>query len=68
MVVGNKIDLKYREVTTEEGQDFARKHHTLYVESSAKTADGIKCCFDELVRKVCQLICFSVIIRDLICL
>lgn len=54
MVVGNKIDLPNREVSTEEGLQFARRHQTLYIESSAKTADGVKCCFEELVRKVCK--------------
>lgn len=53
MLVGNKIDLAEREVTTEEGLDFARRNKMLYIESSAKTADGIQCCFEELVRKVC---------------
>ncbi|XP_051171648.1 ras-related protein Rab-18-B-like [Leptopilina boulardi] len=54
MVVGNKIDLPDRQVTKEEGIQFARRHKTLYIESSAKTADGIKCCFEELVRKIIQ--------------
>ncbi|XP_034952609.1 ras-related protein Rab-18-B-like [Chelonus insularis] len=54
MVVGNKIDLPNREVTTEEGLSFARRHQTLYIESSAKTADGVKCCFEELVQKIIQ--------------
>lgn len=52
MIVGNKIDLPNREVSTEEGLQFARRHQTLYIESSAKTADGVKCCFEELVQKV----------------
>ena len=56
MVVGNKIDLNDRQVTTEEGLQFARRHQTLYIESSAKTADGIRCCFEELVQKVILLI------------
>ncbi|XP_012271051.1 ras-related protein Rab-18-B [Orussus abietinus] len=54
MIVGNKIDLPNREVTTAEGLQFARKHQTLYIESSAKTADGIQCCFEELVQKIIQ--------------
>ncbi|CAB0036466.1 unnamed protein product [Trichogramma brassicae] len=54
MVVGNKIDLPNRQVTTEEGLQFARRHQTLYIESSAKTADGIMCCFEELVQKIIQ--------------
>lgn len=54
MVVGNKIDLPNREVSMEEGLEFARRHQTLYIESSAKTADGVKCCFEELVQKIIQ--------------
>ncbi|XP_057318116.1 ras-related protein Rab-18 [Microplitis mediator] len=54
MVVGNKIDLPDRQVTTEDGLKFARRHQTLYIESSAKTADGVKCCFEELVQKILQ--------------
>ncbi|XP_074111538.1 ras-related protein Rab-18-B [Cotesia typhae] len=54
MVVGNKIDLPDRQVSTEEGLNFARRHQTLYIESSAKTADGVKCCFEELVQKILQ--------------
>ncbi|XP_066591190.1 ras-related protein Rab-18-B-like isoform X2 [Prorops nasuta] len=54
MVVGNKIDLPNREVSTEQGLEFARRHQTLYIESSAKTADGVKCCFEELVQKILQ--------------
>lgn len=59
MVVGNKIDLANREVSTEEALQFARRHKTLYIESSAKTADGIKCCFEELVQKVDGLLFFK---------
>jgi len=54
MIVGNKIDLADREVSTEEALQFARRHQTLYIESSAKTADGVKCCFEELVQKILQ--------------
>lgn len=54
MVVGNKVDLPNREVSTEEGLQFARRHQTLYIESSAKTADGIRCSFEELVQKIIQ--------------
>ncbi|XP_015509547.2 ras-related protein Rab-18-B [Neodiprion pinetum] len=54
MVVGNKNDLPNREVSMEEGLEFARRHQTLYIESSAKTADGVRCCFEELVEKIIQ--------------
>jgi len=41
-LVGNKIDLKeQREVSTEEGQEFADKHNMLFFETSAKTGNGV---------------------------
>jgi len=32
--------------------EFARRHKTLFIESSAKTSDGVQCAFEELVQKV----------------
>jgi Ras-related protein Rab-18 len=54
MIVGNKVDLPDREVSREEGIAFARQHSTLFVESSAKTAVGVRETFEELVRKILQ--------------
>ena len=54
MVVGNKVDVKDREVTREEGISFARKLSTLFVECSAKTATGVAQTFEELTRKILQ--------------
>ena len=41
-----------REVSKEEGLKFARKHHMLCIEASAKTKEGVQCAFEELVEKV----------------
>ncbi|KAG5457947.1 MAG: ras-related protein rab-18-like protein, partial [Olpidium bornovanus] len=53
MVVGNKIDQESdRQVSRQEGVDFARKLQTLFIESSAKTRVGVKQTFEELVQKI----------------
>ncbi|KAI8420640.1 hypothetical protein MSG28_007884 [Choristoneura fumiferana] len=53
LVVGNKID-KPRQVTREAGQEFAQKHRMLFIESSAKTQEGISLAFEELVQKIIE--------------
>ncbi|XP_047517937.1 ras-related protein Rab-18 [Pieris napi] len=53
LVVGNKID-KDRVVTREAGQAFAQKHRMLFIESSAKTQEGINLAFEELVQKIIE--------------
>lgn len=39
-------------MSKEEGLKFARKHHMLFIEASAKTKEGVQCAFEELVEKV----------------
>ncbi|QDZ26010.1 small rab-related GTPase [Chloropicon primus] len=54
MVVGNKVDLQDRQVTKEEGKNFARQHGCLFIETSAKENIKIAQCFEELVRKMLE--------------
>lgn len=53
LVVGNKID-KDRAVPREHGQAFAQKHRMLFIESSAKTQEGIHLAFEELTQKIIE--------------
>ena len=43
-----------REVTKEEGHDFARRHGCLYVETSAKQNVAVSQAFEELVLKILE--------------
>ena len=52
LLVGNKIDLESREVSTAEGEAYARAKGMVFIETSAKTTVGIRQTFDELVQKV----------------
>ncbi|KAI6203697.1 Ras domain containing protein [Aphelenchoides besseyi] len=56
ILVGNKIDAPNREVTFEEGMQFARRHKMLFIEASAKTREGVQVAFEELIEKVFFLI------------
>lgn len=56
MIVGNKIDDPKREVSRDDGFRFAKKHRTMFVETSAKTSEGVRSAFEEVVRKVCFLV------------
>ena len=39
-------------MSRDEGLQFARKYHMLFIEASAKTKEGVQCAFEELVEKV----------------
>lgn len=54
IVVGNKIDKENRKVTRDEGLQFAKRHATLFIESSAQTREGVQYAFEELVQKILQ--------------
>lgn len=54
MIVGNKVDQTNREVSRDEGIRFAKKHRTLFLETSAKTNECVKEAFDEVVRKILE--------------
>ncbi|XP_009553739.2 ras-related protein Rab-18-B [Cuculus canorus] len=54
MLVGNKTDKPDREVERKEGLQFARKRSLLFMETSAKTQDGVQLAFEELVVKILQ--------------
>ena len=41
-------------VSKDEGIKLARKHQMMFIESSAKTREGVQCAFEELVEKVIQ--------------
>ena len=53
LLVGNKVDKEQeRQVTREEGQNFAREHQMIFIETSAKTKVGVQQAFEEIVQKI----------------
>ncbi|XP_029768111.1 ras-related protein Rab-18-like isoform X3 [Terrapene carolina triunguis] len=57
VVDGNPVQLAIwpdREINKREGLQFARKHSMLFIETSAKTRDGVQCAFEEVVIKILQ--------------
>ncbi|TFK51600.1 ras-domain-containing protein [Heliocybe sulcata] len=53
ILVGNKVDKEFsRQVSTTEGQQFAQRMNSLFVEASAKTSVGVKEAFEEVVSKI----------------
>ena len=53
LLVGNKID-RGAVVTRAEAEDWARRHGTIFVESSAKSAVGVAQAFAEIVDKILE--------------
>ncbi|KAJ2912358.1 hypothetical protein MD484_g8061, partial [Candolleomyces efflorescens] len=53
ILVGNKVDKEYsRQVPAAEGQQFATRMKSLFIEASAKTSIGVKDIFRELVEEI----------------
>ncbi|KAJ1732595.1 hypothetical protein LPJ61_001968 [Coemansia biformis] len=53
MVVGNKIDKEAeRQVSRQEGAEYARRLQALFLECSAKTKTGVRQAIEELVSKI----------------
>jgi len=53
MIIGNKIDLEdKREVSTAEGEDFAKKMGIPFMETSAKTAFNVEAAFNKTAEEI----------------
>ncbi|KIM87829.1 hypothetical protein PILCRDRAFT_814545 [Piloderma croceum F 1598] len=53
IVVGNKVDKEFsRQVQTREGEAFATRMSSLFIEASAKTAVGVREAFQEVVERI----------------
>jgi len=53
IIVGNKVDKEFsRQVPASEGEAFARRMNSLFIETSAKTAVGVSEAFKEVAEKI----------------
>jgi small GTP-binding protein len=55
MLVANKVDVKDRKITHNEGYEFASSRNIKYIETSAKTGYNIKEAFNELYTDIYNL-------------
>ena len=54
ILVANKIDLPNREISYEEGDDFAQKNNLLYCETSIKEGKNIEDVFEMITRDIIE--------------
>ena len=55
LLVGNKIDdVQNKKVLENEGEELARKHGMMFIETSAKEKIGVNEAFEEVVNKVLE--------------
>ena len=55
VLIGNKIDIKEREVSKEEGENFAKSLNIKYFETSAKDGIGINEAFKYIYKEIYEL-------------
>lgn len=55
IVLGNKIDVPEREVTTEEAQEWCEAHGLPYYETSAKNSTNVDLAFEAVARRLQEL-------------
>eukprot|EP00164_Ancoracysta_twista_P000058 GFYU01000079.1.p1 GENE.GFYU01000079.1~~GFYU01000079.1.p1 ORF type:complete len:213 (-),score=48.04 GFYU01000079.1:285-923(-) len=57
MLIGNKCDLEHRRaVSREEGEQFAKEHGLIFLETSAKTAQNVEEAFINTAKKIYEKI------------
>jgi len=56
MLIGNKSDLEGRQVSTQEGEEFAREHGLYFIETSAKKMQNVDEAFLDTARHIFKLI------------
>ena len=52
VLVGNKIDLKYRNINAEEAEKFAKENNLMYCETSCKEGRNIDVTFDMIIKDI----------------
>ena len=52
ILVGNKIDLEFRNVSTEEGKNFAKFYNLLYCETSSKEGRNVEMAFEMVTKDI----------------